>query len=92
MPSSPSRLREEAALLKRAWAALEVGAMARASLLLARHEREFPDGTLAPERRAAAAILRCRSGDTNAGAAFLRAVPRSIHADRVRAACEETTE
>jgi hypothetical protein len=86
--SATSRLVEEGALLRRAWTALDKGAWAKAATIVARHERDFPRGSLLEEREAVRAILRCDSGrDTDAGSSFERRFSGSIYRSRVRAAC-----
>jgi hypothetical protein len=92
---SPDRLAAEVALVRRA-RSLAARSDDRAALrLFMRHATEFPDGALQEERLAWVAILRCRSGSPEQGAAaasqLLRAFPRTPHARRVREACDRAT-
>jgi hypothetical protein len=88
---SPATLEQELPLLQGAQEALREGDVPRALGLLDAHARRFPDGVLAPERRAVHAMAACRGGSWTAGRAeaeaFVRDAPRSPLAPRVRAAC-----
>jgi hypothetical protein len=92
--SSPggSALAAEAALLQRAQTALATGAPAAALLQLEQHAREFPAGVLAQERAALRVVALCAAGREAEGraeaASFLRAHAGSVHAERVRGACD----
>jgi hypothetical protein len=91
-PSSAptTTLARERDVIARAWSALADGDPGSALQRAAEHELAFPDGLLAPERRAIAVIARCRRGDQGAAAraqSWLDAQPRSPLAGRVRAAC-----
>jgi hypothetical protein len=95
MPASPSPaggvLEQEVAELRRAQEALRSGQPALALRLLAEYDRSYPAGSLHEERAAIAAIATCQI-DPGAQAqaraqAFLREAPRSLLANRVRAAC-----
>ena len=92
---SPDRLAAEVALVRRA-RSLAARSDDRAALrLFVQHAAEFPDGALQEERLAWIAILRCRSGGHEQGAAaadqLLRAFPRTPHARRVREACDRAS-
>lgn len=87
---SPDNLAEEMRLLDAARTALTHGEAAVALANLARYERSFPSGALAPE----ASVLKVRAllaaGDRTGAEALGRRVieraPKSQHADAVRAA------
>lgn len=90
-PVETTTLARERDLIARAWSALADGDHGAALQRAAEHEQAFPDGLLAPERRAIAVIARCKRGDRGAreaGQAWLTAQPRSPLANRVRVACE----
>jgi hypothetical protein len=86
-----STLEQELPLLQSAQEALRVGDTDRALALLEAHARRFPEGMLAPERRAVHAMAVCRKSGRAAGLAeadaFLRDSPASPLAPRVRAVC-----
>lgn len=85
-----STIAREKILVERAWSALAAGDPEAALARVAEHEREIPDGVLAPERRAIAVIAHCKRGDANAAArarAWLAAEPKSPLVARVKAAC-----
>src|SRR5262249_48192912 len=85
-----STLAREKVLVEKAWSALAAGDPDAALARVAEHEREIPDGVLAPERRAIAVIAHCKRGDANAAArarAWLAAQPESPLFARVKAAC-----
>jgi hypothetical protein len=92
-PSTPSAvaLRAELSLLKEVQGALRVGRARRALELVARHEREFPNGQLGNERLAAEVFAACQLGDVpRARSASLRFLERdrsSPLALRVKGAC-----
>jgi hypothetical protein len=88
----PSRLAEETALLRKAWRALEQGRSVQAATVIAKHESEFPRGSLVEEREAVRAVLGCRRDASSAestAARFAKRYPKSIHRARVRRACTE---
>lgn len=89
--SKTTALARERDLVARAWSALADGDHGAALLRAAEHEQAFPDGLLAPERRAIEVIARCKRGDRGAreaSAEWIAAQPRSPLANRVRVACE----
>jgi len=81
----------EIALLGEAQRALASGQPEKALVLLDRHAREFPHGSLGQERAAARIIALCALGRVTTAraeaAAFLARSPGSPLAERVRAAC-----
>jgi hypothetical protein len=87
-----SRLREEALVLARARTALRHGDLASAFAALEAARTQFKTGMLGEEREALTIELLAKSGQHAAArqraSAFLRAFPRSAHAERVRAAAE----
>jgi hypothetical protein len=89
-----SALLEEAQLLGQAQRALSAGEPAHALTFIARHRARFPEGALVQEREAARVFALCATGEAAqavaAQQAFLRTWPRSLLADRVRAACPKT--
>jgi hypothetical protein len=86
-----STLEQELPILQSAQEALRAGDTDRALAVLESHARRFPDGMLAPERRAVHAMAVCRKVGRSAGLAeaeaFLRDAPFSPLAPRVRAVC-----
>ena len=90
-PAEPiTTLARERDVIARAWSALADGDPGSALQRAAEHEQAFPEGLLAPERRAIAVIARCKRGDQGAAAraqAWLDEQPRSPLAGRVRTAC-----
>jgi len=81
----------ELRLLAQAQAAIGRGELEAGLRLLRAHARRYPRGHFAQDRDALAAIARCEGGQATALAAgrkFLEAHPESIHAERVRVACE----
>jgi len=84
-----SRLKEEAALLRRARAELRAGALAQAFATLEASRRSFTAPELTQEREALAIELLYRSGERTAAATrardFLARFPESPHAAAVRA-------
>jgi hypothetical protein len=89
--ATTTTLARERDLIARAWSALAHGDPASALARAAEHEQAFPDGLLAPERRAIAVIARCKRGDRDADVAaqaWIAAQPRSPLVNRVRVACE----
>jgi hypothetical protein len=90
------RLAEEVAILSRAEADLHRGQAALALRGLDEHQRRFPDGALAVERRAARTRALCalgRSGEAKAELARLSRVARGSQLEaRAREACGAATE
>lgn len=85
-----SSLRAERELLASARAALAKGALARVLERVEQHRLRFPDGLLAPEFAALAAVARCRQTPADAPhefAAFTIAQPGSPLLATVRDAC-----
>lgn len=85
-----SSLAEELALLRDARAAARGDDPAGSLALLDELDRRHPDGVLHEERRASRVVALCAMGDQAAAAEaarFLRELPSSVHAERVRAAC-----
>ncbi|MGH7329144.1 MAG: hypothetical protein ACREJX_12410, partial [Polyangiaceae bacterium] len=89
--SGPTTVDAEAALLRNADAALKRGDASGALALVDQHAAQFPNGILAEERDAERVVVLCALGRTDearaAGAAFLRAHPRSPQASRIRESC-----
>ena len=88
---SPTRLEEEAELIRLANQALGSGNGALALTILNKHAREFPTGALTEERVAAQIMAACQLG-LGAQARgqfddFIEHWPRSPHRTRVRSAC-----
>lgn len=88
---SVASLRAELALMQRARQALARGLSVEALSLLERHEREFPTGSLRPEREVLVVRALCSMSKgaqaRERARRFLRAHPDSPWADRLRAAC-----
>jgi hypothetical protein len=84
-------LAEEIAILSRATSALRAGKPAEGLRLLNEHQRKFPNGRLAEERRAARIQALCTLGKrTEAEAELARLAqssPRSPHLARAQRAC-----
>ncbi len=82
-------LGREAQLIASGRAALGRGALEDAAAAIDRHAREFPDGTMGPERMALAVRLQCARRDLPAAraaaASYLRAHPGSSLARRLAA-------
>lgn len=84
----PDRLAQEVALLSRATSALRAGRAGEALTSLDQHQREFPKGLLAAERRAARAQALCVLGRRTEAERELARLPRnSPHSARARQAC-----
>ena len=84
-------LADELALMRLLSQALTRGDNTRASKLLRQHQREFPQGALLEERRAAAVRIACGRNEEGAGAkraAFEARWPKSMHTAAIRKACE----
>jgi hypothetical protein len=84
-------LAEEIAILSKATSALRAGKPAEGLRLLSEHQRKFPNGRLAEERRAARIQALCALGRrTEAEAELARLAqssPRSPHLARAQRAC-----
>jgi hypothetical protein len=89
-PAPSSRLREEAAVLRRAREALRQGNLSGASAELDAARTAFPRGALGEEREALTIELMARSGQRDAArqraGAFLQSFPNSPYAGNVRRA------
>lgn len=90
-PTAPSSLPVEMHLLATARAALSAGDARRALSLLEEHERDFPSGVLAEERRASKVFALCelgrRADAARAAMEFLRTAPSSPLRGRVLDSC-----
>ena len=90
-PPTPDPLVEEIAILSKATSALRAGKPAEGLRLLSDHQRKFPNGRLAEERRAARIQALCALGRrTEAEAELTRLAqssPRSPHLARAQRAC-----
>jgi hypothetical protein len=87
------RLAQEVALLSTATKSLNAGRAAEALKVLDEHQRKFPSGLLAEERRAARAQALCSSGRVSeARAELARLAPRSPAAARARQVCDRARE
>lgn len=84
-------LAEEVAILSKATSALRAGNPAEGLRLLEEHQRKFPRGRLAEERRAARIQALCALGKLSAAEAELarlaQSSPRSPHLARAQRAC-----
>ena len=84
-------LAEEVSILSRATSALRASRPADALTLLDEHQRKFPNGRLAEERRGARVQALCALGRRpeaeSALARLEKAAPRSPHVTRARKAC-----
>jgi hypothetical protein len=81
----------ELSLLAAGQAAIQSGDLRKGIALLRSHKQRFPRGQFAQERDALIAIARCegdQAGARAAGQKFMQTNPDSIHADRVRTACD----
>lgn len=87
--SADDPLGREAQLIASGRAALGSGALDDAAAAIDRHAREFPEGTMGPERMALAVRLQCARRDLPAAraaaASYLRAHPGSALARRLAA-------
>jgi len=94
--SSTTDLKQEAALLQKAHAALQNGNTPGALAALSEHRAKYPRGVLAGEREAAFSVAYCKSGDLSQGRAraqaFIEKNPASPMVQRLRAACKLTSE
>ncbi len=85
-------LAHETNLVAHARADLDRGALGDALRQFAEHAARFPNGVLAPERDAFAAIARCRrKADAAILTTFAAAYPRSPYLGRVREACRSSS-
>lgn len=90
VPRRQDRLAQEVALLSRATQALRLGRAEQALHALELHERRFPSGSLAEERRGAKAQALCLLGRAQEGRVALRQLdPRSPAAARATQVCAE---
>jgi len=89
--ADPTSMSEEASLLQRAQRALAAGQAATALALLAEHERRFPSGVLAEERRVAKVLGLCALGRADEATilarAFVARAPRSVLIPRLESSC-----
>lgn len=89
----PPALDAELALIRTAQRELARGDTKDALVALERHEREFPSGAMVEDRVALRIIVLCRTADRDRASSdredFLRRWPHSVHAGRVRSACDE---
>lgn len=92
---TPNLPTDEVAIIRAADQALRANEFELSRTLLARHEREFPNGALAEEREGLRVIERCLSRQSPLGATlaldFVASHPRSPLRDRVRRACGESS-
>jgi len=90
--SPSSSIEQEAALVSSAQRALAQGRPTRALDLLDEHQRRHPHGAMAEDRDALRVVALCRAGRPEEAerrrAQFFRRWPKSLHAARVRGACE----
>lgn len=90
-PAPVDALAEEVAILSRATSALRAGSPADGLRLLNEHQRKFPKGRLAEERRAARIQALCALGRRTEAEAELsrlaQSSPRSPHLARAQRAC-----
>lgn len=90
LPAPSDSLRAETELLARGWRALAEPDLDAALAVVREHERHHPDGALAPERDALAAVVACdldRERGQQLAREFLAGHARSPLARRVREAC-----
>lgn len=90
-PDPKSTLKEEAAILSRAQAALQRGDVAGAMAALSEHRDKFPRGVLRGEREAALSVAYCKSGDPRGrqrAERFISKNPDSPMVQRLRWACK----
>jgi len=93
IPTTAHRARDqlvlEVALLSRATSALNSGRIGEALKALDEHQRQFPDGVLSEERRAAKAQALCSSGRVAEGSAQLAHIsPQSPAGKRAQQVCD----
>jgi hypothetical protein len=89
-PHVRDRLGEEVALLSRATSQLRAGHAGAALAIIAEHQRKFPSGTLAEERRAARVQALCALGRVREGRSeLLRLAPQSPAAARAEQVCDD---
>jgi hypothetical protein len=97
-PTTPSstevdELRAEMALIREARQALQADRPAGALEVLDAHARAFPEGQMREDRAVLRIEALCAAGKAPQARAeaqqFVRAFPRSAHAERVRATCVE---
>jgi hypothetical protein len=94
--AAPDSLDPELTVLRQAQEDLRAGLPAQTLRRLAEYDRRFGKGVLQEERRAIGAIALCQAHPGPAAQAqaerFLRAVPQSPLAGRVRSACQKSDE
>jgi len=94
--STATDLKQEAALLQKAQAALQNGNPQGALTALAEHKAKYPRGVLAGEREAALSVAYCNAGDLARGRAraqvFIKRNPASPMVQRLQAACKLPSE
>lgn len=93
--NSASTLKEEAALMSRAQAALQRGDTGAALVVLTEHREKFPRGVLAGEREAAVSVAYCKNGDPRGrerAARFVATYPDSPMVQRLQSACKLSME
>jgi hypothetical protein len=89
-PRPRATLGREVALLSRATRALRTGKPAAALKVLDQHQRQFPNGALGEERRAARAEALCALGRMQQGTDELAQLsPQTPTAARARQACDD---
>lgn len=92
-PTEVDELRAEMALVREARQALQADRPAGALEVLDAHARAFPEGQMREDRAVLRIEALCAVGKGPQARAeakqFLRAFPRSAHAERVRATCAE---
>lgn len=87
-----SKLERERELVSFAQRAIAEGSQTRALDLLEEHARQFPHGAMAEDRDALRVVALCRAkrfaDAERRRAQFFRRWPKSLHASRVRGACD----
>ena len=88
-PPVVSTLGDENRLISAAWRHVTAKAFADADTVIDEHAQRFPQGVLAPERRALRVIVDCLDGRASqtAATAFATRHPRSPLLKKVREAC-----
>ena len=93
-PAAPPQtsLAAELEVVGRASRAVNAGRYNEALTVLRKHAKQFADGALLEDRLALKAIALCGAGKLDSGnraaTRFAKSYPRSVHAARVREACE----
>jgi len=95
-PAKTNTLTEELEVIRQASRAVNAGRYGEALGVLREHAKHFADGALLEDRLALRAIALCGAGKlesgTKAATRFSKTYPRSVHATRVREACEHDEE